>query len=904
MNRRWVQIVAVCGVFHAMAVLALGVDLQAGHLRCEYLNNPQGIDTEKPRLSWQIASDQRGQRQTAYRVLVADSEAELVQDHGNLWDSGKVASDRSIQVAYDGKPLVSRTQCYWKVQVWDKDGKPSSWSKPAAWSMGLLKPSDWSAQWIGITQPGGKGEFPRLRKTFVLDKQPSAARVYVSSLGYHELYINGKKVGDDVLSPAVSQLSDRSYYLTYEVTPYLREGTNCVALSLGRGWCLTGVQGYAKLQHPEGPIARMQLEITGAGDKDLRIVTDGSWKATPGPITRTSGSPWAVRFDASQDQPGWNTASFNDRGWTPASVCNVGPIAVCAQMVEPNRIVRTIEPVRIESKGKDSWLIDMGTNLAGWFRLRLPKAQPAGQKIVIDYGDHLGPNGQPVGHGDRDEYITSGKENELIENRLSYQAFRYVTLSGLPTEPKKEDATACLIRTNYESGSTFACSNTRVTAIHDMILYTFQCLTLGGYMVDCPHYERLGYGGDGHASVESALMMYSLGPFYRSWLAAWRDCQGPDGDLPHTAPSYFAGGGPFWPAFAIATPWYVYRQYDDRKILEDNYPVMQKWLGFVEQHSKKGNLLDTWPNSLRRNWYLGDWATPTGIDQTEAGAVKLVNNCVRVYCYDLMRKIATAIGKKDDAVQYQAKVDSLREVVHKAFYNPETKTYLTGGQIELAFPLLTDIAPQELRASLLGQLERDIVEKRKGHLAVGLVGVPILVKSLMKADRNDLILTFVDKDDYPGWGHMLKQGATTTWEHWNGERSHIHNCYNSIGMWFYQGVAGIRPDPASPGFKHFTIRPAIVADLTWAKATCQTVHGPVASEWKRDGNHFELTVHVPANTTATVHVPAKDAASVTESGKQATASSGVRYVRKDGNYAVFETESGHYTFRSTTANDY
>lgn len=898
MNERLLtRLVAGWLLLHLLTTFAWCLELKVEDLRCEYLSNPLGIDVEKPRLGWRFESDERGQIQTAYRILVADGETELAQDHGNLWDSGKVVSDRSIQVPYGGKTLDSSERCWWKVQVWDKDGKPSAWSKPATWSIGLLNPDDWSAKWIGISEPDGKGEFPRLRKLFVLDQLPVDARAYVNSLGYHELYINGKKVGDDVLSPAVSQLSHRSFYLTHDVTAYLRKGTNCIGLSLGRGWCLTGVQGYAGIQHPEGPVARVQLDVSVKNGKDIRIVTDETWKANPSPFARTSDSPWALRFDARKEQRGWNTADFKDRDWTPASVCNIAPHNVSAQMVEPNRVIRIIEPVCIDPRGKDIWLVDMGTNLTGWLRLRLPVGQTAGQKIIVDYGDHLGPEGQPVGHGDRDEYIASGNGDELLENRLSYQAFRYVTITGLATAPKKEDVEACLIRTAYESGSTFACSNPRLTAIHNMVAYTLQCITLGGYMVDCPHYERLGYGGDGQASVESALMLYGMGPLYRSWLAAWRDCQEPDGDLPHTAPSYYAGGGPFWPAFVIAASWYVYQQYDDRQVLEDNYPVMQKWLGFVEEHSKNGDLLNTWPNTTRRNWYLGDWATPTGVDQTDGPTVKFVNNCVRVYCYDLMSRIAAALEKKDDAARYRAKADSLRSSVHAAFYSPTTKTYLTGGQIELAFPLLTGVTPDDRRADILGKLEQDILEKRNGHLAVGLVGVPILVKSLMRADRNDLIFTFVNQEDYPGWGHMLKQGATTTWEHWNGERSHIHNTYNSIGMWFYQGLAGIRPDPMSPGFKHIILRPAIVGDLTWVKAKYKSIHGTIISEWKIDNDRFLLHVEIPANTTATVYVPTSDPAAVTEGGRPAATSPGVTSGGKaDGAVAVFQVQSGRYEF--------
>ena len=908
-RKPWLMIPAWLMLLHVMSADAWSVGVTVENLRCEYLKDPLGIDTEQPRLSWRLKSDQRGQTQTAYRILVADSEMALNQNCGTLWDSGKVVSDRSIQVPYAGRPLKSRARCFWKVQIWDREGSVSAWSEMATWTMGLLRSEDWTAKWIGLTLPGGEGEYPRLRKTFVLEESPVEARVYVSSLGYHELYVNGKKVGADVLSPAVSQLSQRAFYLTHDVTTYLRKGTNCIALGLGRGWYFVDPEGYsdAEIEHPAGPVARAQLEVSLENGKDIRVVTDDTWKSRPSPLTKMSGSPRyspALRFDARREQTDWNMTDFDDREWAPASICDITLPKICAQMVETNRIVRVFHPVRIEPHGKDSYLLDMGTNLTGWLRLRLQNTT-RGQRIFIVYGDHLGTEGEPIGPGDNEEYITSGGGEEVLENRFNYHAFRYAKITGLTAAPQKEDVSGCLIRTGYESGSFFACSNPRLTAIHDMVAHTLQCLTLGGYMVDCPHYERLGYGGDGQASIESALMLYGMGPLYRSWLSAWRDCQGPDGDMPHTAPSWHAGGGPYYCGFIIPASWYVYQHYEDRQILEANYSAMQNWLlGFVEHYCKDGDLLDTWPNTRWRNGYLGDWGTPTGVNQqvttwnADRRTVNLVANCFRIYCYDLMTRIAEVLDEQADAARYRAKADSLRPVVQKAFYSPERKTYAAGGQIDLAFPLLVEVPRPDFRADLLRQLERDIVFKHEGHLAVGMVGVPILLKALMKADRNDLIFEFVNKDTYPGWGYMLKQNATTTWEHWNGERSHVHNTFNSIGMWFYQGLAGIRPDPRSSGFKHFIVRPNIVGDLTWVKTKYNSIHGTIVSDWKISDERLEMRVCAPVNTTATVYVPTTDAASILESGRTAVRAEGVEYLGMEADRAVFQVESGSYRFES------
>lgn len=871
------------------------------HLHCEYLKDPLCIDIRKPRLSWILQADPsaRGVKQSAYQILLSSSEDLLKKDEGDLWNSGKVESDHSVQVEYAGKPLDSRQRCYWKVKAWDQNDVPTDWSEIATWSMGLLTPECWTAKWIGLNPKDGLAEFPWLRKTFVLGQFPVDGRIYVNSLGYYELYINGEKIGDDVLSPAVTQLSHRSFYLVHDVTKHLRKGANSVAIWLGRGWYLAGRQGYAEIQRADGPVVRAQLEISDEVRKTICVVTDESWKAFASPIKRTDDKDaysWSLTYDARLEQDGWNTLGFDDRHWPGAQVCEIVLPHVCAQMVEMNRIQRVSSPVSIEPLGENTWWVDMGINLAGWLKVRLSDIKEPGKKIIFDYFDHLDPNGKPADPFGHDEYIASGKGNEEFRHRFNYQGFRYIRISGLAVAPGKEDISASLIHTDFTAGSSFASSNRRLTSIHDMVAYTLRCLTLGGYMVDCPHLERLGYGGDGQSSVESALMMYGLGPFYRSWLAAWRDSQGPDGDMPHTAPTMYAGGGPYWCGFIIAASWAVYQQYMDRLILEENYPAMQKWLEFVEMHSRNGDIFDVWPNTLRRNWFLGDWATPSGIDQKHLPSVKLVNNCFRIYYYDLMTLIAAVLGKKDDATRYQEKADSLRPVVHRAFYNAETKTYADGDQIDLALPLLTGVVPTENHTVILRQLEQDILQKHGGHLAVGLVGLPVLVKLLMQANRNDLIFTFTDKDTYPGWGYMLKNGATTTWEHWNGKRSHIHNTYNAIGVWFYQGLAGIQPDPKAPGFKHFIIRPALVGDLTWVKAAYNSIHGMIISEWKIDEERLEIKVSVPVNCTATVYVPMSGKGELTESGKPVQKAAGLKYLRLEKKHAVCQVESGTYVF--------
>lgn len=896
-------------------------NMQIKNLRCEFLHNPIGIDTPQPRLSWILQSGERAQKQTAVRILVASSTGLLNKDKADIWDSGKMITEEQ-QLIYGGKQLSSRRRCYWKVRVWDRNGRKSGWSETATWEMGLLQPDDWKASWIGMDPSEGKAGFPWLRKTIVLD-DPSDGRVYITSLGWHEVFINGAKVGNDVLSPAVTQFDHRALYLTHDVTHLLRKGINCLAIWLGYGWYHKGRPGFPEVQRQGGPVARAQIEIKERSGRKVVIATDDSWKAFSSPISKLEDSPWCWKllYDAQQEKPGWNLAEFDDSQWMQAQECEISVPNLCAQMVQPNKIIRVLPAVQIKPEGKDTWLVDLGTNLTGWLNVRLPDLQ-SGQKIEFDYFDSnpdlkliayeprvasgykfgfdyfdrsKDVNIQPVSSTGHDEYIASGKGKETFCNRFNYQGFRYVRITGLSTAPALENISAFLIDTDYESGSSFSCSNQRLTAIHDMVSYTFRCLTLGGYMVDCPHYEKLGYGLDGHASLESALMMHGMGPLFRSWLAAWRDCQEPDGDLPHTAPSYLSGGGPFGCAFIIGASWFVYRQYGNRSILTENYPAMQKWLGFMEKHTINGDIFEPWPGSSRRNWFLGDWATPRGIDQSYLPSVLLINNCLRIYYYELMTQIATALDYADDATRYRDKAESLRPVVHNAFYNPATGTYADGDQIDLVMPLLADVVPAELREDMLNRLEQDIL-KRKGHIGVGLPGVWALVKLLVKIERSDLMFILANSDEYPGWGYMLKNGATTTWEHWDGFRSHIHNCYNGIGIWFYQGIAGIRPVAEGPGFRHFQVRPSIVGDIKWSKATYLSCLGNIVSNWQIVNGQLEMTVGVPIGTKAAIWLPVSETADITESGKPVAEAKGVRFLRSEEGCAVYEVEAGDYLF--------
>ena len=478
----------------------------------------------------------------------------------------------------------------------------------------------------------------------------------------------------------------------------------------------------------------------------------------------------------------------------------------------------------------------------------------------------------------------------IFRNRFNYSTGRWITISGLSCPPNLADIKGYAIHNDYRRIGSFECSNPLLNQINDTVLWTFESLSLGGYVVDCPHRERMGYGGDAHATMEMALNHYGMGAFFTKWIEDWRDVQTPDGDLPYTAPTKWGGGGPAWSGVCVTLPWALHERYADLRILEETYPTMQRWIAFLDSKAHK-NLLVKWGG----NWdFLGDWVPPgknQGDHRVDEYSTLFFNNCYYLYNVKQMAEIAELLGKPAEAEAYRKKGRKIRAAIHQEFFNPKTNTYANGDQLYIAFPLLVGVPPEALRPAIMQALEKEILVAKDGHIDTGIHGTYFLIKTLTALDRSDLVFTMVSKTDYPSWGHMLEQGATTLWEQWDGEGSRLHSSFLSIGAWFIEGVAGIQVDPRQPGYKHFTIKPGVVGDLTWAKGELDSIHGKIVSDWKIEGNTFTLAIIVPPNTTATIHVPAKK-----ETDVSGTEDATFRCM-KNGR-AVFAVESGSYQFSS------
>ena len=656
----------------------------------------------------------------------------------------------------------------------------------------------------------------------------------VVSLGYHEVYVNGTKVGDKVMQPAVSQLDKHALQVSYEISDLIHEGVNEIKIWLGQGWGrLYGTPAVAK--------ATVSKSVSD-GECGLifnLFVTDSSWDATPSGYSYT-GSWQPMQFG------GERLDRRVPSRWRHATAYSNDGIKITQQEFKGNVIVDTLPIASQEKEADGSIVIDFGRVVTGWFNAVFTPMQ-ANAEVTMEYLDHR--DAKPP-FTESDIYISDGKGHDVFCNKFHIHAFRYVRIKGaVPASARAFHISAV----NPNGGATFECSDPRLNAIHNMVKYTLSCLTHSGYMVDCPHIERMGYGGDGNSSTMALQTFWDVRDTYRNWLTAWGDAMDSTGDLPYVAPAFRTGGGPYWSGFIIKAPWRTYLNYGDRSLIDENWSQMKLWLEFVKNYSPDG-LLQRWPDTERRNWFLGDWAAPEGVDIKGESAL-FVSNCFIAECLGDMVRMTDFYSRKNDSAYYASWRERLVKDIHRNFYHPETHTYANGTVLDQCYALLMGIPPDSATAQAVKeQLVKDCHGKYRDHIAVGLVGVPIFTEWCIHERQANLMATILRQPDYPGYLNMINNGATTTWESWDcgragkEDRSRVHNCYNGIAIWFYQALAGIRPDSANTGYKHFFIDPQPVEGIKWVHATKPTPYGTI--EVNIEGR--QMKVVVPQGTSATV----------------------------------------------------
>jgi hypothetical protein len=907
---------SLCFVLNPLCMTSFAASVKPVELHCEYLTKPLGLDVVKPRLSWMLQATDvqaRGQRQTSYQILVAHSEKILQQDKADLWDSGVVLSDESVNQAYDGQPLESGETCFWKVRVKDEHGNWSAWSQPSHWTMGLLHASDWKASWIGSpdalqklpkdppsnnTQPD-----PWFRKTFDLPEAPSRAVIYVASVGYHELYVNGQKIGDCVLEPSTSDLSKRARYITYDISKQLRPGRNMIGLWLGVSWSI--YPAYQTKDKPAAPIVMAQAEIDLPKAGRLQIATDQTWKTHPSPNTLLGF--WDAHgfggesYDARLEITNWCDTDLDDANWKAVRIFRP-KLTVSADLTEPNLLMKEIKPVTVTKITNGTYKIDMGVNYAGWFQMQL-NGRP-GDHVEFQFSER---QNLPITFGLHSEYIIGPRGKGIFCNRFNYMSGRWVTIAGLRSKPKLSQMQGWQIRSDYQRVSDFECDQPLLNKIYNTTLWTFENLTLGSYLVDCPQRERRGYGGDGSATIRTALDNYQLGDFCTKWMEDWRDVQEPDGYVPHTAPTKVGGGGPAWSGFCVTLPWEMYRQYGDQRVLKESFPNIQCWLAFLETKSKQDMLV-----RYGGSWgFLGDWQWPhfandrrkvekDGKSLSDTRESLFFNNCFWIYNLETAAKIADVIGQQNAADAYRKRAAVVRAAVQTAFFYPADDSYVNGFPAYLAIALLVDLPPKELQPAVWRRLTQEVLVNHHGHIWAGITGGGFLFNALLENNRNDLIDAMVSQRDYPGWGDILGRGATTFYEDWDAAASYLHNSCLYAGSWFIEGLGGIRQPEA--GYQHFVIEPWIDQRQGPQKVSAyyDSLYGRIATNWQIHKGLLQLDVTVPPNTDATLRLHEIEPGSIQESGLPLGKTQGVALESESLKVATLQLQPGRYRFSAVT----
>jgi alpha-L-rhamnosidase len=811
-----------------------------------------------------------------------------------LWDSGRVASPESVNNVYAGVRLTSGRNCTWKVRAWDKAGEATAWSPVARFSTGLLEAGDWHGKWIRLKQADNIKHI-WYRKNFTLESAPSLAFAYLCSIGYHELYVNGERIGTRVLAPGVTDLEKRALYVTYDITARLRQGDNVIAVWTGPGWARSD-GSFGKGVWNQDSIFKCQVNLSNG----MSLHTDESWKCKVSSSENLGlwkgggqGEYGGELIDAGRHIADWHMPSYDDSGWANASTYDKSLI-LSAEMQEPDRKVATLKPVALTEKD-GLYTFDMGRNFTGWleFKLRNGKAGETVRFMTANRAEAT------LEFNQESQYIHDASGTGTFSHRFNYMAGRWITVAGLSYKPDLHDLKCYIITNDRKRTGGFECSKELFNEIYETDLRTYIACTVNGVTMDCPHRERFGYGEIALACTWGcAIPNYESAPYYRKAARDWFDVQREDGFVNTIAPQVYKGaGGTLWSSAPVTLSWEFYKAYGDRRQLEEAYLPMKKWLDYLNRFVSNDGVLTAYESASR---FLGDWATPHGSEYGNTPEAKLFNNCVYAYCLDVFTQAAAVLGRTDDVATYTARLANLRQSAHRHFFNEDTKTYIDGRQLAMAFPLYTGITPGPERQAVFANFVAEI-STHKPYLDTGSSGLPILLKYLVEdAERADLVFPCLARTTQPGYGYFLKSGETTWPEYWKivNEPSRIHTCYTGIAGYFIRAIGGIRPDPSAYGMKKFIIKPNLVGDLTYAKTTSGSYYGTIVCDWSRSGTSGTFDIVVPPNTTAKVHIPAGEANDVTEGKEPAATAEGVTCLGKDGRYVVFEVGSGAYRFSS------
>lgn len=875
--------------------------------RCEYKENPVGIDVPIPRISWKLDSDKKGVLQTAYRIQVSEGDFCF---SSILWDSGKVESDQSIHLEYAGESLKPRARYFYRVKIWDNKGEESDWSETAYWETGLMFEGNWEAKWIspGIKKDSAEKDMcPYLRKDFNAIGKIKSARIYVTALGLYELHINGTKAHDTYFNPGWTSYDHRLQYQTYDVTNFINEGSNAIGVILGKGWYM-GFLAWESNGNIYGDThgLLLQLHISYSDGKEEVIVSDTSWKISTGPILM-SEIYHGETYDARLEMKDWDKAGFADVNWRRVCLHEYKCGKLVSQENVPVRVIQEIAPETVITTPKGETVLDFGQNLVGIVQFKVQG--PAGTEIMLQHAEVLDGDGNFYIENLRSakqtiRYILNGSGIETYEPHFTFQGFRYLKIDGYPGELNPDDFTARVLHSDMEVTGSFRCSNELVNKLQHNILWGQK----GNFLdvpTDCPQRdERLGWTGDAQAFTRTACFNMNVAPFFTKWLRDLYAEQTPDKGVPFVIPDVLSRDGKngtsssAWGDAATICPWTIFINYGDKRLLAEQYDSMKQWVEYIEKQGDDRLLWNT-------GFHFGDWL---GLDSKPdsyvgATAIDFISTAFYAYSTELLANAAAALGKTEDEAKYFKLHSEIVESFRKEFISPNGRLVSptqTGYVLALMFNLVEEKHIKRTIETLVKMLEES-----KIHLTTGFVGTPYLCHVLSRYGYNEIAYKLLLQTDYPSWLYPITKGATTIWEHWDGIKedgsfwskdmnSFNHYAYGAIGDWMYRVVAGM--EIGAPGYKHILIKPMPEEGLSFAEATYESMYGLIKSGWKRDGNSYTIEISIPANTTAEILLPRAGTGNITESGRPVSDVKEISSMLKlDGSLKV-TLGSGNYSF--------
>lgn len=880
-------------------------DLSVTDLKTEYFTNPLGIDDTAPRLSWKINSSQRNSLQTTYQIQV--SETIDFEEDGLLWNTGKVRSDQSVHIKYQGPDLESGKRYFWRVRIWDNHGNNSGWSDSAFWEMGLLDSGDWQAQWIepGLKEDTTKSQpSPMLRKEFNLDGEITSARAYVTSHGLYEMEINGNRVGDQVFTPGWTSYNNRLQYQTYDVTGLLKNGQNAIGVMLGDGW-YRGYLGWGDQRNYYGSRLGLlaQIEITYADGSTEIVGTNDSWKVSTGPILK-SDIYNGETYDARLEKTGWTTPGYDQSDWTAVNTIDDSKNNLIAPEGPPVRKIQELKPIEILTTPEGDTVVDMGQNMVGWIRLEVQGEK--GTEIKLQHAEVLTKEGNFYTANLRaadqiNTYILKGEGKEIWEPRFTFQGFRFVKVENYPGELTTEDLTGVVIHSDMMPTGHFETSNPLVNQLQHNIVWGQK----GNFLdvpTDCPQRdERLGWTGDIQVFVQTACYNMDAAGFLSKWMGDLEADQTDDGRIPYVVPNVLgenASGASGWGDAGVIVPWALYQAYGDIKILERQYDSMKAWVEYIRRSAQDDSTTYIWNNDFT----FGDWLSfnSTASDYPGAYTEKdLISTAFFARSTDLLQRTAGILGKDKDAKIYADLFNKIKEEFQREYLTSSGRIMSntqTAYLLALQFNLYPDDKLEQGVQYLLSQIDE------RGHLTTGFLGTPHLNPVLSQYGHNEQAFELLLRQDYPSWLYPVTQGATTIWERWDGIKpdstfqdegmnSFNHYAYGAVGEWLYKTVAGI--EMAAPGYKKIKIHPNPGGGFNYVRSILETMYGKIESVWEYNGDEFKVTVEVPANTEARVTLPGAAETDVKETGNGTISDSDLRTI---GRNLEINLGSGRYTF--------